>query len=172
VYGASKLAGENAVRASGGLHLIIRTSWVYATHGSNFLRTIGRLACEQEELRVVADQIGSPTSAAYLTEAVYRILTTDQGDIVNAFLRMDRSINVAPLGETSWHNFAEAIVAGLALRRVPLKVRRIVPIASHEYPTKATRPLNSRLDLTRALEARVIDPVDWRIVLGRELDRM
>lgn len=169
-YGASKLAGEEAVRSAGGPHLIVRTSWVYAARGANFLRTIARLAKERSELRIVADQVGAPTSARLIAATVASILDAGVAPLVDRFAASGGVVNVAASGETSWHGFAVAIVDGLKARGVPLAVENIVPIATEDYPTKAKRPANSRLDLTRLRQVFGIDPPKWEQALGVELD--
>ena len=168
-YGASKLAGENAIRRIAGPHLIIRTSWVYAAQGANFLRTIARLAREREELRIVADQFGAPTSAAIIAEAVSLILA--RTNLAAAFSDAGGLVHLAASGSTSWHGFATAIVEGLRGRGVPLAVQRVVPIATNDYPTKATRPYNSRLDLSRLASAFAVVPPSWAVGLESELAR-
>jgi len=166
-YGASKLAGEAAIQDVGGAHLIIRTSWVYSPQGSNFLRTIMRLAKEREELRIVEDQVGAPTSAATIADGVAALLDRPEG-VKAVCARAGGLIHLTASGTTSWHGFATAIVEGLQARRVPVTVRRILPIASADYPTRAKRPLNSRLDLSR-LNALGIVPPHWRDGLNNVL---
>jgi dTDP-4-dehydrorhamnose reductase len=168
VYGASKLAGETAIRDAGGLHLMIRTSWVYSPHGSNFLRTIVRLAKEREELRIVGDQIGAPTSAGIIADCVVALCGRPEG-IKAVCARADGLIHLTASGATSWHGFASAIVEGLQTRGIPMMAKRIVPIATTDFPTKAQRPLNSRLDLTR-LQSLGIVPPEWRDGLKPALD--
>lgn len=170
VYGASKLAGDDAVRSAGGAHLIVRTSWVYAAKGTNFLRSILRLAKEQTELRIVADQFGAPSSARLIAHAIARIIGADGADLVDRIAAAQGIVNVAASGETSWHAFAVAIVEGLKARGVPLAVERIVPIATQDYPTKAKRPANSRLDMTRLSQAFGIITPQWDRALEVELD--
>jgi dTDP-4-dehydrorhamnose reductase len=172
VYGASKLAGEEAIRSAGGPHLIVRTSWVYAAHGTNFLRTIARLARERRELHVVDDQFGAPTSARLIADAVAGILGSGDPPLADRFAASQGAINIAASGETSWHEFAVAIVEGLKARGVSLAVESAVPIATADYPTKAKRPANSRLDLTRLNELFRIAPPDWRVPLDVELDQL
>jgi len=172
VYGAGKLAGENAVRAAGGPHLIVRTSWVYAANGTNFLRSIVRLAKERKELRVVADQVGAPTSAQLIAGIVASIVGSDGATLANRFATSEGVVNVAASGETSWHGFAVAIVEGLKARGVALAVESIVPIATKDYPTKAKRPANSRLDLTRLGRVFGIDSQNWDQALAVELDQL
>jgi dTDP-4-dehydrorhamnose reductase len=171
VYGSSKLEGEDAVRTAGCPHLIIRTSWVYGATGGNFLRTIIRLAKEREELRIVADQFGAPTSAEQIADGVVRILGRSQ-DMAAAFDKAGGIIHLAAAGCTSWHGFASAIVTGLRMRGIALAVKDLVPIATAEYPTKAQRPLNSRLDISRLSAVFGVIPDGWTDGLDRELDRV
>src|SRR5450432_2225690 len=121
IYGASKLAGETAVRGAGGAHLIVRTSWVYAAMGKNFLRTIARLAGERTELKIVADQLGAPTSADVIADAIARILSEDEGALPKRFAAAGGVVPLAAAGTTSWHGFAVAIVEGLKARHVAIK---------------------------------------------------
>jgi dTDP-4-dehydrorhamnose reductase len=167
-YGATKLAGEEAIRGAGGAHLIVRTSWVYAAAGNNFLRTIARLSRERDELRIVADQTGSPTSAAWIADAVFDIVRA--GDLPAAFARTNGLVHAAAAGQTTWHGFASAIVAGLKARGVTVKTNHVVPITSADYPTKAARPRNSRLDLTRLSDVFGVTPPPWTRLLEIELD--
>jgi len=140
-YGASKLAGERAIEASGAAFLILRTSWVYAARGTNFLRTILRLAREREVLRVVSDQTGAPTSARHIADATAQAIPAAlQQDIRGTF-------HLSCRGSTSWHGFASRIVEqASALGLDGLRARSIVPIPSSEYRSAAARPRNSRLD--------------------------
>ena len=172
VYGASKLAGEENIRAAGGPHLIVRTSWIYAAGGNNFLRTIARLARERVELTIVADQIGAPTSAALVGDILVQIVRKNLGGLDAAFAAAGNTLHVAADGHTSWHGFASAIIAGLRRLNVALPVERIVPIATKDYPTKAVRPLNSRLDLTRLRDSFGISPPPWDTLLEPELDAL
>ncbi len=114
-YGRSKWEGEKAIQVSGASHLIIRTSWVYAAQGTNFLRTMARLAREREELRVVADQFGAPTSAPSIAEAVLAMLArrTSARELAADFAAAQGLVHLANSGTTSWHGFACAIVDGL-----------------------------------------------------------
>jgi dTDP-4-dehydrorhamnose reductase len=169
-YGASKLAGEDAIRSAGGPHLVIRTSWVYAATGTNFLRTIARLARERDELRIVSDQIGAPTSAKLIADAVAGIIETPRPSLIERFRASRGLVNVAAAGETSWHGFAVAIVEGLKARHVALRAQTVQPIRTLDYPTKARRPANSRFDLARLREVFGIATPDWRDALARELD--
>lgn len=170
VYGASKLAGDNAIKAAGGAHLIARTSWVYAAQGANFLRTMARLAGDRTELRVVADQIGAPTSAKAISDAVIGILQAGMPDIGGWLTKNGGVVNVVCAGETSWHGFATAIVKGLKSRGVKLQSEKMIPVATSEFPTKAKRPANSRLDLTRLRDVFGVTMPSWRQALDHELD--
>jgi dTDP-4-dehydrorhamnose reductase len=172
VYGASKLAGEVAVQSAAGPHLIIRTAWVYSANGINFVRTIARLARERKELRVVGDQIGSPTSAAYIAGALAEIFRANIADLPQAFVSAANLIHLTAGGHTSWHGFASAIVNGLRRRGVPIATERVIEIATKDYPTKAARPLNSSLDLSRLTQVFKITPQPWYVLLEEELDRL
>lgn len=138
VYGRSKRDGEDAVRAAGGRHLIFRTAWVYASHGANFLRTMMRVGAERDALRVVADQIGTPTPAALIADATAQALQHTGG--------LSGTWHLTASGQTSWHGFAEAIFAEALARGVLAKVPSVEAIASSEYPTPAKRPSWSVLD--------------------------
>jgi dTDP-4-dehydrorhamnose reductase len=170
VYGASKLAGDNAIRSSGAASLIVRTSWVYAAEGSNFLRTIARLARERKELRIVDDQIGAPTSAQLIAEIVAGMLVDGLDAFRDRCVRAKGLVHLSASGETSWYGFAVAIVEGLKARGVRLAVERVDPIPSEQYPTPARRPLNSRLNLTRLRQVFGVTPRPWRDALAIELD--
>jgi dTDP-4-dehydrorhamnose reductase len=172
VYGATKLAGENEIRAAGGAFLIVRTSWVYAAEGKNFLRTVVRLARERGELRIVADQIGAPTSAALIGDAVAGMLSEGLEALRERCARAGGLVHLAASGETSWYGLASAIVEGLRARGIALTVERVVPIVSEDYPTKARRPQNSRLDLWRLQSIFRITPPTWQRALAPELDRL
>jgi dTDP-4-dehydrorhamnose reductase len=171
-YGQTKLAGEREVRAAGGASLVVRTSWVYAAAGNNFMRTIARLARERKELRIVDDQIGAPTSAALIADVVVRMLEEGTEGLRARRARCGGLVHVAASGETSWHGFGCAIVAGLNERGVGLAVEQVIAIGTDQYPTKARRPLNSRLDLTRLKSVFGVAPPPWQAALKPELDRL
>jgi dTDP-4-dehydrorhamnose reductase len=146
VYGHTKWAGEQAIRASGCRHLILRTQWVYGVRGGNFARTMLRLALTRERLTVVADQMGAPTGADLIADvtahALRHALATGQGS---------GTYHLAAAGVTSWHGYACVLIEE-ARRRwpdAPWRVQAIDPIPSSAYPTPAQRPRNSRLDTTR-----------------------
>lgn len=161
VYGASKLAGEEAIRASGAHHLILRTAWVYATRGGNFLRTMLRLGAEREELRVVADQRGCPTPAWLIADVTARIL--EQG------IRTPGIRHLVATGETTWHGFAQAIFDEAHARGLLARVPRVVPIATTDYPTRARRPGYSVLDTTALREEYGLDLPHWRDALSETM---
>jgi dTDP-4-dehydrorhamnose reductase len=164
VYGASKLAGEHAIRDSGARHLIFRTAWVYAAHGHNFLRTMLRLAGERDEVRVVADQVGGPTPAGLIADGTARALRQPP--------TRSGLWHLVATGQTSWHGFAEAIFAGAHARGLLERIPRVVPITTSDYPTPARRPGWSVLDITRLQDDFGIRPVAWQDALGSVLDGM
>jgi len=172
VYGASKLAGEVAIRSAKGPHLIVRTSWVYAARGTNFLRTIVRLARERAELRIVADQIGAPTSARVIADCVAMMISQGATALPELFTRSGGLVHLACAGETSWHGLATAIIERLKFLGVALKVESVVPIRTADYPTKARRPHNSRFDPTRLREVFGITPPLWIDALAAEIDEL
>ncbi len=141
VYGTSKRDGEDAVRAAGGRHLIFRTAWVYAAHGGNFLRTMLRLGAERDQLRVVADQIGTPTPAGLIADVTAQALRHPGG--------LSGTWHLTASGQTSWHGFAEAIFAEAEAAGVLAKTPVVDAIASSDYPTPARRPAWSVLDNRR-----------------------
>jgi dTDP-4-dehydrorhamnose reductase len=143
VYGTSKRDGEDAVRAAGGRHLIFRTAWVYAEHGANFLRTMLRLGAERDHLRVVADQIGTPTPAALIADVTALALQHPAA--------LSGTWHLTASGQTSWHGFAEAIFAEALATGVLHRVPMVEAIPGAEYPTPARRPAWSVLD-NRALQ--------------------
>jgi dTDP-4-dehydrorhamnose reductase len=161
-YGSSKLAGETAVRDAGGRHLILRTSWIYAARGKNFLRTILRLAHEREELRVVSDQIGAPTWSRLVAEAIAHLVVLTRAQHAG----VPGTYHLTTGGETSWHGFAqEAITQATELTGFKARVRTITPIPSSEYPLPAQRPLNSRLSNVRLETAFALRLPDWQTAL-------
>jgi dTDP-4-dehydrorhamnose reductase len=159
VYGRSKEAGECAVRAALAEHVIVRTAWVYGAHGHNFARTMLRLAAERPALRVVADQIGSPTSAADLAAALAAIVAH-----IAAGKARWGTYHFAGAGSVSWHGFADAIFELAAPWSGPPPV--VEAIATADFPTPARRPKNSVLDCTKIGEAYGIAPRPWRAALA------
>ncbi len=154
MYGRSKLAGEEAIRTSGCRHMILRSAWVYAARGQNFLRTALRLAGEREQLRIVCDQIGSPTPARWLTVAT--ALAHARNPDANG------TWHVVADGECSWYQFAAAIYGEALAAKVLERAPRLIGIPSSEYPTKAKRPAYSRLDTTRFASDFGLQLPDWR----------
>jgi dTDP-4-dehydrorhamnose reductase len=155
VYGATKLAGEEAIRASGAQHLIFRTAWVYAAHGHNFLRTMLRVGADRDELRVVADQVGTPTPAALIADVTARVLAQ------RATLPSG-TWHLTAAGETTWHGFAEAIFAEAVAAGLLPRAPRVLPITTAEYPTPAKRPVYSRLDVSRLQRDFALELPQWR----------
>ncbi|KAF1010554.1 MAG: dTDP-4-dehydrorhamnose reductase [Pseudomonas fluorescens] len=159
VYGASKLAGEQAIAAVGGEHLILRTSWVYSRHGKNFLLTMQRLLQEKPQMRIVADQIGAPTwagSIAHSTRALIERWQAGQAGDWGVYHLTDQ-------GETSWFGFAQAI--GEHLRAEGKACAELEAIPSSAYPTPAKRPLNSRLNCSRLREQWHVAQPHWQDAL-------
>lgn len=153
-YGASKLAGEKALTASGADFLIFRCSWVYGIEGQNFLKTMLRLGRQRDEVSVVADQWGVPTSASWLASSIHHLLHQYGLDQLKA----DRGLyHWVPAGETNWAAYASYVFECAGM---PVKVK---PIRSDEWPTPARRPLNSRLDCTKAIEHWGLERPDWRV---------
>ncbi len=145
-YTASKLAGEQALRGSGADHLTLRTAWVYAPHGHNFLRTMLRLGAERDELRVVSDQHGAPTDTGLIVDGTLAALDRWlQSDSAQRRARAGTHHLVAG-GATSWHGFASAIFEQAVALGVLARLPRVVPISSAEFPTPAVRPAWSLLD--------------------------
>jgi len=168
VYGASKLAGEQAIQANCQRHLIFRTSWVYGARGANFLLTMRRLMRERPELKIVADQIGAPTWCRSLADATAQILA--QVGAANRGADKPQPWGVYHMtnaGETSWHGFAAAIQAFDAAENIA----SLLPIPSSEYPTPARRPLNSRLDNEKLARVFSIRLPDWREALRLCMDK-
>lgn len=172
VYGESKLAGDQAIASSGIPHLILRTSWIYSAVGSNFLVTMLRLGATQEQLSVVSDQIGAPTSAELVASTTAGIIEQIHDIGIKGFFGKANLVHCAASGQTSWHGFSEAIFAGARLRGVQLRVKEVTPISSVEYPTPAIRPANSRLSLKRLKDNYAIEMPDWRDELDNVLDKI
>ena len=157
VYGASKWAGEQAVLASGADAAILRTAWVYSPFGANFVKTMLRLAETREELGVVADQQGNPTSALDLADAV---LTVAENLKASAAPELRGLFHAAGSGEANWADFAEAIFAAAASHGG--RAARVKRITTTEYPTPARRPANSRLDCSHLFTQHGVKFPDWR----------
>ena len=164
VYGRTKLAGEEAIRASACRHLIFRTSWVHAARGGNFARTMLRLGAERERLTVIADQIGAPTGADLIADVSAHAIRASL-----AAPALCGTYHLVADGETSWHGYAGFVIETARELGVALKVEEIAPIATRDYPTAAARPLNSRLDTQRLRSAFGLHLPDWRDGVARML---
>ena len=160
-YGRTKLAGEEAIRAAGGQHAILRTSWVFSAHGANFVKTMLRLGASRRELNVVGDQVGGPTSAAAIADA---LITMGQAMLADRSLGGTHHFSGAP--DVSWAEFARAIFADAGLEVT------VHDITTDQYPTPARRPANSRLDCGTLRDAFGIDRPDWRADLRAVLDQL
>lgn len=164
VYGRSKLAGEQAIAAQGGNYLIFRTSWVFAPHGKNFLLTVLRLARERNQLAIVADQKGAPTSAAAIARATAQVLEGG-GE------RPSGVYHLTCAGETTWHGFAQAILEE-ASEALGGKRPKVLPIPTSQYPTPANRPANSVLDNGKLLRTFGVALPRWREALAEAVSQL
>ena len=176
VYGKSKLAGEQAICESGAFHLIFRTSWVYSTRGKNFLLTILRLATEREELKVVSDQIGAPTRALYIARATAQILANifNRNETEESISSLSGTYHMTASGETSWHEFAQAILEEarglshppewlIAINNGRLWIaKRVLAISTEEFASATPRPLYSVLANARFAQVFGFTLPDWR----------
>ena len=167
VYGQTKLAGEESVRAAGCRHLILRTSWVYAARGGNFAKTMLRLASERDTLSVVADQVGAPTGAELIADATAHAVAR-----VHAEAAEGGTFHLAAAGETSWHGYAEHVLAHAKRAGRTLKANEVRPIRTADFPTLARRPANSRLDTRRFREAFGLHLPPWQAGVERMLDEI
>jgi dTDP-4-dehydrorhamnose reductase len=166
VYGASKEAGERKVRSGCSRHLIVRTAWVMSPWSSNFARTMLRLGAERSELRIVDDQIGSPTGAIDIADILMRLtsrLIADPAAPVGTYHFVNE-------GEASWYDVATAIFEAAAAHGRP--VPALTPIPSSDYPTPARRPANSRLDTAKLRRDYGIEPRPWREAVREIVDRI
>ncbi len=164
VYGSTKLAGEQAIAAVGGRHLVFRTSWVFAPHGKNFLLTILRLAKERDRLTIVADQKGAPTSAIAIARATEQVLHNLEDRETDSVEDWAGVYHMTCAGETTWHGFAQAIVDESA-DSLEGKRPEVLPIPSSQYPTPAKRPANSVLDNGKLLRRFGVALPHWREAL-------
>ena len=166
VYGSTKLAGEAVIVASGCKHLIFRTSWVYATRGNNFAKTMLKLAQEREQLKVIDDQIGASTGADLLADVTAHAIrqAQQQEDLAGIY-------HLVAAGETSWHAYAKYVIetardAGVAIKVAP---DAILAVPSSEFPTAARRPMNSRLDTTKFTHRFGLNLPHWQVGVKRML---
>ncbi len=166
VYGKTKWLGEDAVRKMVAKHIILRTSWVFGTHGENFLKTMLRLAQQREKMTVVSDQIGSPTSARLLADSVAEIIKqlAEPGSY-----RKYGTYHLVCKGETSWYEYAKLVIETATQLGMPcqLKVNNIKPIKTSEYPLPATRPMNSRLQTKKIIETFGLSLPTWQTEVKR-----
>lgn len=166
VYGASKLAGEQAIAASGARHLIFRTSWVYGARGGNFAKTMVRLAQEREALSVINDQIGAPTGADLLADitahAIARLVAAPE---------LAGLYHLSAAGETSWYGYAQHVFAQARLKGLALKLdsAQLKAIPTSAYPTAAKRPLNSRLNCSKLKSQFGLNIPHWQQGVNRML---
>ncbi|MGB0128509.1 MAG: dTDP-4-dehydrorhamnose reductase [Rhodocyclaceae bacterium] len=173
VYGHTKLDGEKAVQDSGAAFLVLRTSWVFAARGKNFLRTILRLAAERVDLRVVADQFGAPTWARLIADATAVALNQALADHRSECF--DSGVyHLAAQGETSWHGFSSRILAlaGAMPDLGPLRVQRIEPITTQQYPAPAQRPANSCLSSEAFMSRFRVELPQWQECVQPVLDEI
>lgn len=171
IYGKTKLAGEEALAATGARHVIFRTSWVFGAHGANFAKTMLRLAGERETLGVVADQIGAPTSAALIADVSAHVIrqfgATKTADL-------DGVYHLVARGETNWHAYACHVIdyaraKGHAIKVAPDAIRAI---ATTDYPTPAKRPANSRLDTRKLRDTFGLTLPDWQVGVDHVLEQI
>jgi dTDP-4-dehydrorhamnose reductase len=166
VYGATKAEGERLVLAANPRAVVLRTAWVCSADGANFVKTMLRLGAERDEIRVVADQHGAPTFAADLADAVARmaprLAAAAAGDAAFGLFHL------SGMPHTSWHGFAEAILDGAARRGRPRP--RLVAITTADYPTRAARPADGRMDCGRIAQVHGVAAADWRAGLEATLD--
>jgi dTDP-4-dehydrorhamnose reductase len=171
-YGRSKLIGEEGIQSAGGMHLILRTCWVFAAEGTNFLHTMLRVGRERDSLRVVSDQVGAPTPASLIASVTAELLGAMHGA-----QRGDPrwgTYHLAAAGETSWHGYAQYLIAkarelGFGLRVGPDQVEAIT---TADYPTPATRPANSRLDCGKLRSTFGVTLPDWRVGVDDVLNEL
>ncbi len=167
VYGKTKLAGEQAVEAAGAAHYILRTSWVYAAEGANFMNTILRLAQERPELRIVDDQTGAPTWARAIAEMTLQMLDAVQGNV-----RPQHGLyHLTATGAVTWYGFARAIL-DTAQKISGAAAPKLTPITTADYPLPARRPANSRLDTARFTTIFGITPAPWQDMLEKCLQEV
>ena len=169
VYGATKAEGEDAIRASGCQHLILRTSWVFAARGGNFVKTMLRLAAERDQLKVIADQVGAPTGAELLADLTAHMLRAAR---VNPALA--GTYHAVADGATSWHDYARFVIEFARARGARIKVApdQILPIPTRDYPTPATRPLNSRLSTAKLQQRFGLTVSHWQQGVERMLNEI
>lgn len=167
IYGQSKLEGEISIRSRLNKHIIIRTSWLYGIHGQNFVKTMLSLGKEKESIQVVADQFGSPTNAADLSESVLTIVSTIQ----NRAKIQWGTYHYCGQGITSWYGFSKAIF-DIAKKISPLKIQHVEPVSSNSFASKSSRPAFSALDCERIKKHFCIHTKPWRQSLNIMINRL
>ena len=169
VYGRTKLAGEEQIRASGCNHLILRTSWVYAARGGNFAKTMLRLAGERAQMNVIDDQVGAPTGADLLADLTAHLVRS-----VRATPGLAGTYHAVAAGATSWHGYARLVIETARARGVKLALPAdaLLAIPTSAYPTPAPRPLNSRLDTRKLRQTFGVHLPDWESGVRRMLDEI
>jgi len=172
VYGRTKWEGEEALRSCHDRHIIFRTSWVFASRGKNFIKTILRLAKEKESLRIVADQWGAPTSAELLADvtalALHRVLGSEQES------HLSGTYHLVAAGETNWHEYARYVLTVAQACGVTLKVgpQAVAPIPTEAYPLPAKRPMNSRLSTAKVTKTFGVCLPNWQYHVRRSVDEL
>ena len=161
-YGASKLAGEVAIRESGCRHMIFRTAWVYGNHGNNFMRTMLRVGAERDQLCVVADQFGTPTPAGLIAEVTRHAIESGHA--------RSGTWHLTATGEASWHAFAQEIFDQAYGCGLLAKIPQVIAVTTAEYPTRARRPAYSCLDTSTLRDSFRVSLPDWRAGLAQVLD--
>ncbi len=171
VYGRTKLAGDEAIQSVGGSYLILRTSWVYGARGSNFLLTMLRLAKEREELRIVDDQTGAPTSSECIAQATANILAQVLGSHGGGLEGRSGIYHLTCGGETTWFGFAKALLTRSAATS-GIAIPKLIPITTSEFPRPAQRPANSRLSCKRLEETFGVRMPPWEEALSLVLETL
>lgn len=164
IYGETKRAGEDAVRSVCRLYYILRTSWVFSSHGNNFVKTMLRLGAERETLGVVADQQGKPTSANEIAKTIYVMLTSNK--------QAWGTYHIAQPDVTTWFGFAEAIFSEAKQQGMQLKINRLNAITTDDYPTPAKRPVNSELDCSKLEKIFEIKLKPWSESLSNVINHL
>lgn len=165
IYGRTKLEGDMTIQESGVPHIIFRTSWVYGVHGNNFVKTMLKLGAERKSLSIVNDQIGAPTPARVIAGITQQVLARAKGEYDTFLSSNGGLVHLSCQGETSWCGFAQEIFRQARERGMDLLVEEVKGVPSSEYPTRATRPKNSRLDCTRLKKMYDIEPPTWEVAL-------
>jgi len=168
VYGQSKRDGDAAVQASGARYVVLRSSWVVAAHGQNFLKTMLRLAAERDQLNVVADQTGVPTAATWLAELALRAMTLAEREGFNGLF------HATPRGQTTWHGYAQYVLTQAASRGWTFKATadQVHPITTSQYPLPAQRPAYGLLDSSLLARSLQCDRPDWQVGVNQVIAQL